>query len=104
LKGENMTDIEEKIARFEAISDEAKQLVKGLSEEELQQVVGGKQCLCVLGGGGTGNGSYDSTCACVLGGAGMTDLGGGDTRCMCPAAGFGSQGNEKYSNDPMLKQ
>ena len=81
-----------------------------LSEDELEAVAGGKECVCVIGGGGTATSSvYEDTCACVIGGAGsgygyvtkwVTDSSGkrelieeraGMVRCTCPVAGYGDR-------------
>ena len=59
-----------------------------LDEDELDAVAGGKECVCVLGGGGEGGGRWDSkVCACVLGGGGET--GDGGCRCVCTVNGWG---------------
>ena len=75
-----------------------------LSEEELEAVAGGKQCYCVLGGGGTATHSTEKTCACVLGGSGEGDIIEKDLenpgrqpthhyrcRCTCCVAGYGTE-------------
>lgn len=60
-----------------------------LSEAELDAVAGGKNCLCVVGGGGTGEESTKTkTCACVISGVGYTNDNG--QRCFCLAGGSGS--------------
>ncbi len=41
-----------------------------LSEDELEAVAGGKECLCVFGGGGTASHKPEKTCACVMAGIG----------------------------------
>ena len=79
-----------------------------LSEDELEAVAGGKECVCVIGGGGTATLEiYEDTCACVLAGAGRgygyvsnweTNLSGdkeldkvltGMERCVCAVGGYG---------------
>ena len=75
-----------------------------LSEDELEAVAGGKQCYCVLGGGGTATHSTEKTCACVLGGSGEGDIIEKDLenpgrqpthhyrcRCTCCVAGYGTE-------------
>lgn len=58
-----------------------------LSDEELDAVAGGDDCVCVLGGGGTSKAMYDRSCACVLGGGGENVA--GNTRCVCVLGGLG---------------
>ena len=58
-----------------------------LSDEELDAVAGGDDCVCIFGGGGTSKAMYDRTCACVLGGGG--EDAGGVTRCVCVMGGLG---------------
>lgn len=67
----------------EEIFDSNNTISEELSDEELNQVAGGKMigvdkgqgmlyysdCMCVLGGGGSGD-NLQKACACVLGGAG----------------------------------
>lgn len=79
-----------------------------LSDDELEAVAGGKECVCVIGGGGTATSEiYEDTCACVLAGAGRgygyvsnweTNLSGdkeldkvltGMERCVCAVGGYG---------------
>lgn len=57
-----------------------------LADEELDTVVGGGNCTCVAGGGGTKGDNYPP-CACVFGGAGADGAGG--TRCYCIFYGEG---------------
>ena len=64
-----------------------------LSDDELDAVAGGGVCACVMGGGGTSDGSNtsnlsDAVCACVLGGSGKNK--GGYTRCVCVMGGGGN--------------
>jgi hypothetical protein len=84
----------EKIKRMTELFNEAKQLSDELSPEELAQVTGAGECMCALGGGGTGNDKGDQTCGCAFLGFGMTDADGGDVRCGCSVGGFGSQGSQ----------
>jgi len=62
-----------------------------LSDDELDAVVGGGNCTCVLGGGGTPD-EQNKTCACVVYGQG--DTRSGSMRCMCPVGGAGAAGEE----------
>ncbi len=66
-----------------------------LSEDELDAVAGGKACVCVAGGGGTGQDTtYTKTCACVMGGGGqMQD---GSCRCHCVIVGEGADEKEQW--------
>ncbi len=57
-----------------------------LADEELDAVVGGGDCTCVAGGGGTKGDDYPA-CACVFSGVGLN--GTGDTRCYCIFYGEG---------------
>lgn len=64
-----------------------------LDDTELDAVAGGGVCACVLGGGGTADGSStsnvsDAVCACVLGGSGENK--GGYARCICVISGGGN--------------
>ena len=72
------------------MSEEKKNEVLGqekeLSMDELDAVAGGKQCVCVLGGGGEAD-SWSKTCWCVGGGGGENN--DGSPRCACPLAGGG---------------
>lgn len=59
-----------------------------LSEDELDAVAGGKNCLCVIGGGGTGEeATKTKTCACVVCGYGYME--DDKRRCFCTAGGSG---------------
>ena len=67
-----------------------------LDENELDAVAGGKECACVVGGGGEASNYYksrDLTCACVLTGVGYgadkTDADNTPVRCVCVGAGAG---------------
>ena len=55
-----------------------------ISDDEIEAVAGGKDCYCVLGGGGEES-KDERTCACFLYGEGKYD--NGDYRCGC--AGYG---------------
>ena len=69
--------------------------VRALEESELEAVAGGKECACVIGGGGEASNYYksrDLVCACVMAGVGY----GADktedytpVRCVCAGAGAG---------------
>lgn len=64
-----------------------------ISDSELEAVAGGGKCVCVAGGGGTGD-KYHDTCACVAAGMGfgkITDEGIG-CDCGCPVVGTGKSG------------
>lgn len=64
-----------------------------LSDDELDAVAGGKTCVCVAGGGGTGEDATGTkTCACVMIGNG--DMQSGERRCVC-ALGGGGQDHAK---------
>ena len=65
-----------------------------LSDDELDAVVGGGSCTCVIGGGGTPD-EQNKTCACVAYGQG--DTRSGSMRCMCPVGGAGAAGEEMAS-------
>ena len=62
---------------------------QALSDDELDAVVGGSGCACVIGGGGSKNSEFKA-CACVLYGQGNTKK--GKMRCMCTGAGAGGGG------------
>lgn len=68
-----------------------------ISDAEMDAVAGGKDCYCVLGGGGTGTGSQ-KTCACVADGFGFMKC--DDMRCAC--FGFGVGGDGKFTPPPIL--
>ncbi len=57
-----------------------------IPDDELDAVVGGERCLCVVGGYGGGN-EYDPACWCIIAGAG-TEW-DNTTRCSCAGYGFG---------------
>lgn len=64
-----------------------------VSDSELEAVAGGGKCVCVAGGGGTGD-EYRDTCACVAAGMGfgkVTNSGCGHD-CACPLIGSGKSG------------
>ena len=70
---------------------------KDLGADELDEVAGGGECVCALGGGGTGDPAFgEKTCACVFGGggeyndAGQKLSGGEKARCYCFAGGYGN--------------
>lgn len=68
-----------------------------LSDDELNAVAGGEECICGIGGGG-GVGKavgYDEVCVCVLGGGGKYTS--GDTRCVCVVAGGGDGSYPTFS-------
>ena len=56
-----------------------------LDDDVLDTVAGGKDCVCVLGGGGEWN---NKTCACVMGGGGQTS--DSKPRCVCAINGWGA--------------
>lgn len=56
-----------------------------LDAAELEGVVGGGECYCVAGGGGT-KGERSDVCACVLFGTGFGNAG---ERCFCSGYGHG---------------
>ena len=86
------------------MSEERKNEVLGqnnaLDESELADVTGGKECVCVLGGGGEVSEKGEKLCVCVLGGAGEWDgeakkaLNTSLPRCTCPAVGLGNTRSE----------
>jgi len=57
-----------------------------IADEELDAVVGGDRCLCILGGYGGGN-ECDPACWCAL--AGWGTEWDSDLRCSCSGYGFG---------------
>ena len=68
-----------------------------MSDDELENVAGGGECYCAMGGGGTREGAHGyaeqywgglDVCACVLAGFGY--YGNGKERCGCAFAGGGS--------------
>ena len=60
-----------------------------LNDSELDAVAGGKECFCVLGGGGEA-GNSDGICACVSYGAGTYEEDGKKkARCLCASLGGG---------------
>ena len=68
---------------------------KDLEMDELDTVAGGKECTCVLGGGGKAS-RGDKTCACVMGGGGeytdqVASLTGKKCRCVCAVGGSGKE-------------
>ena len=62
------------------------QPVNALTDDELEEVAGGKACYCVVGGGGK-KGGCDDVCACVSSGYGVETS--GEIRCTCFALGAG---------------
>lgn len=61
-----------------------------LQDDELNAVTGGKECACVLGGGGTGESEREHTCWCVAIGNGSYICGTQEmSRCGCVATGTG---------------
>ena len=67
-----------------------------LSDDELDAVAGGKDCFCVIGGGGEVSSAKERTCACVGFGMGQGYMYNRDigeeiltSRCGCYAAGSG---------------
>lgn len=78
-----------KEAGYELTEDDFGPSVSEVSDEELDDVVGGskgKVCACMVGGGGKA-GSGGKTCACVAYGQG--DHQDGRIRCLCSFAGTG---------------
>lgn len=61
-----------------------------LTDDELDAVAGGGNCVCAIGGGGTED-CYHKTCACAFAGVGVGK--GGHTGCTCPFAGIGDDEN-----------
>lgn len=65
-----------------------------ITDDELDAVAGGDECVCAVGGGGKAS-VYEKVCACVMGGSGdFTDkvhVIGSDSqnRCFCIMAGYG---------------
>ncbi len=57
--------------------------------ESADAVAGGKACVCIFGGGSTGNDDKDSGCCCV--GAGTGTNSDSDNRCGCILVGVGNQ-------------
>ena len=64
-----------------------------LNDDELDAVAGGEiggvDCMCCFGGGGSAPLMYDKICACVIGGGGETTSGDTRCRCACVIAGGG---------------
>lgn len=59
-------------------------------DDELEAVVGGKECGCAWGGGGTGSEKdFSKTCVCVSMGFGYWE--DNTMRCGCPFAGYGKK-------------
>ena len=65
----------------------SKETISEISDDELEDVAGGKKCYCVLGGGGTGEEGVSKTCACVHFGFGENDI--RERRCACCGYGEG---------------
>ena len=65
-------------------ADESQQSRK-VSDEELEGVVGGGVCVCVMGGGGKSPFPGHKPCVCVVSGLGA----GGGVRCVCFFGGGG---------------
>ena len=62
--------------------------IQEISDDEVEAVVGGKACYCVLGGGGEeSKNKGERTCACFAYGEGLYD--NGNYRCGCAAYGQG---------------
>ena len=66
---------------------------KAVSDKELGDVAGGKECYCVVGGGGTAE-KGEATCMCVAYGVGDYNNEGRDAkgvteRCTCYLGGGG---------------
>ena len=70
---------------------------EALSDDDLDAVAGGSECVCVIGGGGTRDSkSFDGACGCVVSGWGYCDD-CGKVRCLCVAGGFGdSESSDGY--------
>ena len=67
---------------------------QALSDQELGDVTGGKDCYCVVGGGGEAEWG-EKTCACALGGGGQYNAEGQaelgkEIRCFCALGGGGT--------------
>jgi hypothetical protein len=83
-----------KVEQVQALIEEAKKLSAELSEDELQQVSGAGECMCVGGGGGKATDEGDGVCACVAAGTGMSNKDCpnlGKVRCGCFLGGGGRQ-------------
>jgi len=80
--------------------DFVKSDVQAMSDDELDAIVGGGTCLCVMGGGGT-SGENHKTCACVLGGGGESTS--GKCRCCCVLQGTGDLGAENKSKPDQVE-
>ncbi len=64
-----------------------------LSDDELNAVAGGGECICAVNGGGEANSIKEKMCLCVLGGGGeYSNLGDGGCRCVCVLGGYGESG------------
>ena len=64
-----------------------------LTDDEMDAVAGGKACYCAMGGGGTGDGDNNETCACIVSGVGMAFNG---NRCFCAVGGVGRDDENRY--------
>ena len=58
-----------------------------VSDDELETVAGGGECVCAVAGGGTAAHCYPA-CGCVMVGIGE-DFGGNPDRCACGIGGYG---------------
>ena len=58
-----------------------------LSDDELDAVVGGGNCICAFGGGGKAD-EGEKTCDCVMGGGG--EYSDGSVHCVCVIGGDGN--------------
>ena len=66
---------------------------QALDDKELGDVAGGKECYCVVGGGGTAE-KGEETCMCAFGGGGLFNQPGWQAmdkqeRCICVGYGQG---------------
>ena len=70
---------------IELTEQDFNKIARELDMDELENVSGGDDCYCFLGGGGSASGNED-TYACVAAGIGMN---GKSQRCGCAAYGQG---------------